>query len=78
MRVKVREYIHYSKNPRQQRPGGGGQGQGHQHAVNVQHNHGGGGGQTGVMGERGQLPEISVANQYSVLPDNASGDSPSV
>ena len=74
MRVKVREYIYYSKNPRQQRPGGRGEGQGHPHGGNAQHNHGGGGGQTGVVGERGQLPAISAINQYSVLQDNASGD----
>ena len=78
MRVKVREYIYYSKNPRQQRPGGRGEGQGHPHGGNAQHNHGGGGGQTGVVGERGQLPAISAINQYSVLQDNASGDSPHV
>ena len=78
MRVKVREYIYYSKNSRQQRPGGDRQGQGQPHGGNSQHNHGDGGGHTGVMGERGQLPAISASNQYSVLQDNASGDSPSV
>ena len=86
MRVKVREYIHYSRNPRQQRAGGtrgqdqaeGTGGTGH-HSGHV---HGGqslgGVGQVGNQGERGELPASLATNQFAALPDNVSGDPPAV
>ena len=82
MRVKVREFIHYSKNNSKQQRGGvrgqervestGGHGQ-HRGPVPVDQSSSGVG-QSGNQGERGELPGSLASNQFAVLADNASGD----
>ena len=84
MRVKVREYIHYSTKPRQQRAGARGQEQAdgtggqdlHRPAPNGQAV--GSVGQGGSQGERDKLPVPLATNRFSALSDNVSGDNPAV
>ena len=80
----MREYIHYSTKPRQQKAGARGQEQAdgtggqdlHRPAPNGQAV--GSVGQVGSQGERGELPVHLATNMFSALSDNVSGDNPVV